>query len=67
MKCWSVLVDASVLAPALADDGADGDTARIRLRGHALAAPELVDLETASVIRRQLRAGCLDVRRAGPP
>lgn len=59
-----LVVDASALAPALADDGADGDTARARLRGQSLVAPELVDLETTSVIRRQLRGGHLDARRA---
>ena len=59
-----LVVDASVLAPALADDGADGDKARARLRGQALVAPELVDLETTSVVRRQLLAGTLDARRA---
>jgi len=60
-----LVVDASVLAPALADDGPDGDAARARLRGQSLAAPELIDLETTSVIRRQSRAGHLDLRRAG--
>lgn len=59
-----LVVDASVLAPALADDGPDGDTGRARLRGQSLAAPELIDLETASVIRRQLQAGHLGARRA---
>jgi predicted nucleic acid-binding protein len=59
-----VVVDASVLVVALADDGADGDVARSRLRGVSLAAPELVDLEVASVLRRQHRAGLLDDRRA---
>ena len=59
-----LVVDASVLAPALADDGLDGDAARARLRGHAVVAPELIDLETTSVIRRQLQAGQLDDRRA---
>ncbi|MFV0461786.1 MAG: type II toxin-antitoxin system VapC family toxin [Nostocoides sp.] len=59
-----LVVDASVLAVVLADDGPDGDTARSRLRGQALAAPELVDLEVASVLRRQHRAGLLDDRRA---
>lgn len=59
-----LVVDASVLAPSLADDGPDGDAARARLRGHSLYAPELIDLETASVIRRQLLAGHLDSRRA---
>lgn len=60
-----LVVDASVLAPALADDGPDGDSARARMRGHSLTAPELIDLETTSVIRRQFNAGQLDARRAG--
>ncbi len=60
-----LVVDASVLAPALADDGPDGDQARARLHGQSLVAPELIDLETASVIRRRLLAGQLDTRRAG--
>lgn len=60
-----LVVDASVLSVALADDGPDGDAARARLRGETLAAPELVDLEVASVLRRQNRAGLLDTRRAG--
>ena len=59
-----LVVDASVLATALGDDGADGDTARGRLRGQDMAAPELIDLEVASVLRRQLSAGRLDARRA---
>lgn len=58
-----IVVDASVLATALADDGADGDAARSRLRGEDLAAPELIDLEVASVLRRQLSVGKLDARR----
>ena len=58
-----VVVDASVLAPALADDGPDGDTARASLGGQSLAAPELIDLEVASVLRRLARAGRLDPRR----
>jgi predicted nucleic acid-binding protein len=59
-----VVIDASVLSVALADDGPDGDAARARLRGESLVAPELVDLEVASVLRRQNRAGLLDTRRA---
>jgi predicted nucleic acid-binding protein len=59
-----LVVDASVLATALADDGADGDAARDRLRGETLAAPELIDLEVASVLRRQLAGRKLDLRRA---
>jgi len=60
-----LVVDASVLVVALADDGPDGDHARTRMRGEVLAAPELVDLEVASVLRRQNLAGAIDVRRAG--
>jgi predicted nucleic acid-binding protein len=59
-----IVVDASVLAPALADDGADGDRARARLRGERLVAPHLIDLEVPSVWRRQLAIGALDARRA---
>lgn len=59
-----IVVDASVLAPSLAGDGPDGDTARARLRGQSLVAPESIDLETTSVVRRHLHAGRLDVRRA---
>lgn len=59
-----LVVDASVLAVALADDGADGDAARERLRGEELFAPELLDLEVLSVVRGQMSAGALDARRA---
>lgn len=59
-----LVVDASVLVVALADDGPDGDTARARLRGEDLAAPELLDLEVASVLRRQATSGLIDARRA---
>jgi predicted nucleic acid-binding protein len=59
-----LVVDASVLAVALADDSRDGDKARARLRGEQLAAPELIDLEVTSVLRGRLAGGHLDVRRA---
>ena len=59
-----LVVDASVLVVALADDGPDGDRARERLRGEVVAAPELIDLEVVSVLRKQLAAGALDARRA---
>lgn len=60
-----IVIDASVLAPALADDGVDGDRVRERLRGEQLAAPELIDLEVVSVLRRADRTGRLDDRRSG--
>lgn len=59
-----IVVDASVLAPALADDGPDGDRARARLREQRLAAPCLVDLEVTSVLRGAVAGGRLPVRRA---
>ena len=59
-----IVVDASVIAPALADDDEDGDRARERLRGERLVAPELLDLEVVAVVRKALFAGVLDERRA---
>ena len=59
-----IVVDASVLAVALGDDGEEGGRARSRLRGEDLAAPELIDLEVVSVWRRQTAAGSMLPRRA---
>ncbi len=59
-----IVVDGSVIVPALADDDADGDRARERLKGERLMAPELLDLEVVAVIRKALFAGVLDERRA---
>ena len=58
-----LVIDASVLAVALLDDGQDGDTVRDRLRAEQLAAPALIDLEVASVWRGLARGGHLDPRR----
>lgn len=58
-----LVLDASVLAVALLDDGQDGDAIRQRLRGEQLAAPALIDLEVISVWRGLARAGRLDPRR----
>ena len=60
-----LVIDASVLAVALLDDGPDGDLIRDRLRGERLAAPALIDLEVASVWRGLTRGGHLDARRVG--
>jgi predicted nucleic acid-binding protein len=59
-----IVVDASVIAPALADDALDGDRARSRIRGERLVAPELLDLEVVSVLRKAVFAGALDRSRA---
>lgn len=58
------VVDASVLITALADDGPDGERARTRLSGEDLAAPELVDLEVTSVLRRLVATRKLSAERA---
>ena len=60
-----LVVDASVLAVALLDDGSDGDTIRERLHGEQLAAPALIDLEVTSVWRGLARGGHLEPRRVG--
>ncbi len=60
-----IVVDASALATALADDGDDGDRCRARLAGEQLAAPEIIDLEVCSVLRKLVRNGDLTTRRAG--
>ncbi len=59
-----IVVDASVLANALADDQLDGRVARGRLVGRGdLVAPDLVDVETVSVLRQRWLAGDLTARR----
>jgi predicted nucleic acid-binding protein len=59
-----LVVDASVIAPAVADAGELGSRLRRRLRGERLAAPDLLRLEVLSVIRRQASRRVLSLRRA---
>lgn len=59
-----IVTDAGVLVAVFVDDGVWGDTARARLRGEELAAPELVDLEVTSALRGLLRVGKVDEGRA---
>ena len=59
-----LVVDASVIAPAIADSGPDGDTCRARIKDQLLAAPDLLRLETMSVLRRQLANGSLSSEQA---
>jgi predicted nucleic acid-binding protein len=59
-----IVVDASVLAPALSNAGPVGQRFRRRLRGERLVAPALIDLEIASAWRRAARAGRLSEQRA---
>lgn len=48
----------------LVDDREAGDRARARLAGEAITAPELLDLEVLSVLRRLTAGGVLTARRA---
>ena len=59
-----LVVDASVIAPAVADGGADGVRYRQRLYGEQIAAPDLLRIEVLSVIRRQLHVGTIDITQA---
>lgn len=59
-----IVVDASVLVTALADDGPDGERTRRRLAGERLAAPHVIDIEVISAWRRLAAAGHLEERRA---
>jgi predicted nucleic acid-binding protein len=59
-----LVVDASVIAPAVADGGPDGGACRARIKGESLAAPDLLQVEAVSVIRRQLANGALTPAQA---
>jgi predicted nucleic acid-binding protein len=55
-----IVVDASVLANVVGDDGADGRRARDEVRlARDLAAPDLVDVETVAVLRKRWVAGSM--------
>jgi predicted nucleic acid-binding protein len=59
-----IVVDASVMANLVGDDGADGRLARRRVGGETrLAAPDLIDVETVAVLRKRWRVGDLTARR----
>lgn len=47
-----LVVDASLLVIALGNDGERGEQARARLRDEDLTAPDVLDLEVLSVVRR---------------
>jgi predicted nucleic acid-binding protein len=59
-----IVVDASVLANVIGDDGADGRRARGEVGGAGqVAAPDLVDVETVAVLRKRWLAGTISDRR----
>lgn len=59
-----IVIDASAVVLALADDSPAGDSARLRLAGERLVAPELLDVEVVAAWRRHAAAGLLDELRA---
>lgn len=54
----------TLLAPAIADRGDDGQRFRQRISGETVAAPDLLRLEVTSVLRRHLASGALAERQA---
>jgi len=59
-----IVVDASVLANAVGDDGSPGRAARARLASTGEASiPDLADVETVAVLRKRWLAGDLTDRR----
>jgi predicted nucleic acid-binding protein len=53
----TLVVDASMVVAGLTDSGADGRWAESLLAGDALAAPHLMPVEAASILRRAALAG----------
>jgi predicted nucleic acid-binding protein len=61
-----IVIDASVLANVIGDNGDDGDLARSEFRSaDDVAAPDLVDVETVAVLRKRWIAGSITARRFG--
>jgi predicted nucleic acid-binding protein len=58
-----IVVDASVLANAVGDDGYDGSIARKALSGQDLSVPDLVDVEVVSVLRRRWLTKTMTAKR----
>jgi len=60
----SVVLDASVVVAALTDLGPDGSWAEAIIRNDFIAAPDLVLVESANVIRRLERAAAISTLQA---
>jgi predicted nucleic acid-binding protein len=59
-----LVVDASVLAPVVADAGSDGQRFRARLQGETVVGPDLLRVEVTSVLRRAAQTGQLTLEQA---
>jgi predicted nucleic acid-binding protein len=55
-----IVIDAGVVVTLLADDGATGTAVRRRVEHERLLAPELLDLEVASALRKLVASNQLD-------
>ncbi len=53
----TLVIDASMVVAGLTDSGTDGDWAESLLAGGALAAPHLMPVEVANILRRAALAG----------
>ena len=60
----TLVVDASAVVALLVDHGAPGRWVAGQPAGHVLMAPELLPVEVANALRRQVRARLLPVDRA---
>lgn len=59
-----IVVDASVLANVVGDDGVDGRRSRSEVRSAGeVSSPDLVDVETVAVLRKRWLAGTISDRR----
>jgi predicted nucleic acid-binding protein len=59
-----IVIDASVLANVVGDDGSDGRRARLEFRNAGdVAAPDLADVETVAVLRKRWIAGTVSDQR----
>jgi predicted nucleic acid-binding protein len=59
-----LVVDASILAPVVADAGRDGERFRARLHGETVIGLDLLRIEVTSVIRRHAHSGQLTPEQA---
>lgn len=59
-----IVVDASVVISALCDNDPRSDRLRDRLASERLCAPELIYLETVSVLRRRAASGAITTSQA---
>jgi predicted nucleic acid-binding protein len=58
-----IVVDASILANVVGDDGAPGGHARAALAGQDVSVPDLADVEVVSVLRRRWLTKTMTARR----